>query len=274
MIARNIQLIERNLLLEAIYHRYGYDFREYEESSLNRRLAVAMEKEGIKHVSQFQDRILRDDECMSRFMDTMSINLTAMYRDPEFYLALRRRVMPILETYPYIRLWIAGCSTGEELLSLAILLEEEGLYHRCRIYATDMSDAALQKAKRCIYPLKNVQDFSDNYLKAGGRKQLRDYYTADSSHVIFRNSLMANVTLAQHNLVSDASFNEFHVILCRNVMIYFSMNLQNRVIQLFNDSLIRFGFLGLGMNETLSYSRFENQYTEIEAHTRLYRRKI
>lgn len=269
----NIKQIELQLLLEAIYQRYGYDFRDYAPESLERRVAVAMEKEGVSNLSSYQSKILHDPSSLDRFVGALAIHFTSMYRDPDFYLAFRRKLIPLLRTYAYIRIWVAGCSSGEEIYSLAILMHEEGLYNRCRIYATDIADSVLKAAKDGIYPLSKMKEFTRNYQLAGGEQDFSQYYTAKYVSAIFRKSLLDNVTLAQHNLVSDASFNEFNVIICRNVMIYFNRELQNRVVRLFHDSLCRFGVLGIGLQETMAYTGLEQYYSEIEHNSRIYRRK-
>lgn len=209
---------------------------------------------------------------MERFLLTLSINVTAMFRDPAFFLCFRRRVAPLLKTYPFARIWHAGCSTGEEVYSMAILLQEEGVYDRCRIYATDMNEAVLKKAREGIFPLNTVEQYAANYLKAGGSRVLSDYYTAGYGNAIFRSSLRENVVFSQHNLALDGSFNEFNVILCRNVMIYFTKPLQERVHNLFYESLARFGFLGVGSKETLQFTPHEKEFEQLEPGVKLYRR--
>lgn len=264
--------IEKDLLLEGIYRLYGYDFREYAEESLRRRIKKAMAREGVESVSAFQDMILHDVKCMERFVGNLAIHVTSMFRDPDFYLTFRNRVVPLLRTYPFVRIWIAGCSSGEEVFSTAIVLSESGIYDRCRIYATDISDAVLKRAKEGIFPLNSMKEYTRNYLMAGGEGEFSSYYTAKYDHAIFRPSLLKNVTFAQHNLTSDASFNEFNVIFCRNVMIYFTRTLQERVLKLFDESLCRLGILGLGKKESLKYSASEGLYEELVDAQRLYRR--
>lgn len=265
-------MIEKDLLLEGIHRRYGYDFREYAEESLRRRISMAISKEGVKTISAFQDRILHDAKFFERFVGTLAVHVTSMFRDPEFYLAFRQRVVPQLRTYPFIRIWIAGCSSGEEVYSTAIVLKECGIYDRCRIYATDISDSVLKRAKEGIFPLTSMREYTSNYLKAGGEKEFSSYYTASYDHALFRRSLIENVTFGQHNLTSDASFNEFNVIFCRNVMIYFTRALQERVLKLFDESVCRLGVLGLGSKETLNYSATEGSYEELVKGRRLYRK--
>jgi chemotaxis protein methyltransferase CheR len=202
----------------------------------------------------------------------LTIHTTSMFRDPAFYLVLREQVVSVLRTYPFLRLWVAGCSTGEEVYSLAILLHETGLYPRCRIYATDMNEIVLNKARAGIFHLSVMQEYTRNYLKAGGDRAFTEYYTADSENVVFRSFLRENVVFAAHNLAGDASFNEFHGIFCRNVMIYFNRSLQDRVHKLFHDSLVTFGYLGLGRSESVRFSSWENSYEPVSAKERLYRK--
>ena len=231
-----------------------------------------MRDEDIETISLLQNRLLHDRAWMDRFLYALSVNVSAMFRDPPFYRTFRKEVVPLLRTYPFIRIWLAGVSMGEEVYSLAILLQEEGLYDRCRIYATDINDAVLKKAKEGIYQLELMQTYTNNYIRAGGTRSFSDYYTAAYDRVILKSSLRDNVVFAQHNLASDASFNEFHVILCRNVMIYFNSQLQSQVHHLLHDSLVMFGILGLGSKETIKFSPYEYAYQEIDNTSRLYRR--
>lgn len=269
---QSVEEIELNLLLEGIYRQYGFDFRNYALASLRRRVANFMRKENVSSISLLQDRILHDRTWVERFLYSLSVNVSAMFRDPHFYRAFRKDVVPFLKTYPFIRIWQAGVSMGEEVYSLAILLQEEGIYDRCRIYATDINDAVLKKAKDGIYAIELMQAYTSNYIKAGGLRSFSDYYTAAYDRVILKSSLRENVVFAQHNLASDASFNEFHVILCRNVMIYFNADLQAQVHHLLHDSLVMFGVLGLGAKETMRFSPQEHTYEEIDHAAKLYRR--
>jgi len=264
--------IEKDLFLEAVFRRYGYDFRQYSSASILRRIKAAMNKERLVTISALQGRILRDPECMERFLSVVAVNVTSMFRDPPFYLAFRRRVIPSLRTYPFIRIWVAGCSTGEEVYSVAIILEEEGLYDRARIYATDICPAVLEGAQEGIFPLSKMKDYTSNYLAAGGRNEFSSYYKAQYDSAIFKSSLKQNLTLAQHNLATDASFNEFNVILCRNVMIYFNADLQKQVFQAFHDSLCIYGILGLGNKESLRHCEAANAYEALSKEQRLFRR--
>ena len=264
--------IEIELLLEGMYKHYGFDFRDYAPASLKRRIRECMREEGVLTISGYQDRILHDPACLDRLLTSLSVNVTSMFRDPGFYKTFREKVVPMLRTYPFVRLWHAGCSTGEEVYSMAILLKEEGLYDRCRIYATDMSVEALRRAREAIFPLSAMQEYTLNYMRGGGKRFFSDYYTAQYDNVIFDHSLRSNVVFSEHNLVTDGSFNEFHVILCRNVMIYFNKALQERVHNLIYDSLITFGILGLGNKESLRFTPREDFYEPLDGADRLYRK--
>ncbi|MBV9787748.1 MAG: protein-glutamate O-methyltransferase CheR [Chloroflexi bacterium] len=267
-----LEEIEIQLLLEGVAQHYGYDFRNYALASLKRRIWNTMRAEQAKTVSALQEKVLHQPACMERFLLALTVNVTAMFRDPGFYLAFRTKVVPLLRTYPFIRIWHAGCSTGEEVYSMAILLYEAGLYDRCRIYATDMNTAVLSKAKEGIFPLVKMQEYTGNYLRAGGDQSFSNYYTAAYEHAIFRPWLRDRITFSQHNLATDGSFNEFNVVLCRNVMIYFNKTLQEHVHRLLYESLSMFGVLGLGHAESLKFTPHEQHYTEIVSGERLYRR--
>lgn len=267
-----LEAIEIQLLLEALFRYYGFDFRDYALASLKRRIWNSVRAERLASVSGLQEKVLHDPACLERFILGLAVHVTAMFRNPSFYLAFRQNVVPLLRTYPFIRIWHAGCSTGEEVYSMAILLHEEGLYHRCRIYATDMSEAVLKKAKTGIYSLDQMQDYTQNYLQAGGKRSFSEYYTAAYDSAIFRSSLKENVIFSPHNLATDGSFNEFNVILCRNVLIYFNQSLQERVHKLLYESLIRFGILGLGRQESLKFTPHEQHYEALEKREKLYRR--
>lgn len=264
--------IEIQLLLEGVYRHYGFDFRDYAIASLRRRIWNAVRAEKLTTISALQEKVLHDPTCMERFLLGLSVNVTAMFRDPGFYAAFRSQVVPILRTYPFIRIWHAGCSTGEEVYSMAILLFEEGLYDRCRIYATDMNESVLQQAKAGIFSLDLMQEYTQLYLQAGGQKSFSEYYTAAYNNAIFRSFLKQNVIFSHHNLVTDASFNEFNVILCRNVLIYFNQALQEQVHKLLYESLRMFGMLGLGRQETLKLTPYEHCYEELNGQEKLYRR--
>jgi chemotaxis protein methyltransferase CheR len=268
----DLEEIEISLLTEGIYRHYGFDFRDYSMPSLRRRIWKRIYAEGLTTVAGLIEKVLHDPASMERLLLDLSINTTAMFRDPTFYLTFRRKVVPMLRTYPFVRIWHAGCSTGEEVYSMAILLQEEGLYERCRIYATDINEAVLQKAKAGIFPLATMQENTSNYIAAGGAGTFSDYYTARYDHAIFRPSLRENVIFAQHNLVTDASFNHFNVIFCRNVLIYFNNALQDRVQDLFLQSMEMFGILGLGKKESIKFTTVADHYDVIDLDERLYRR--
>jgi chemotaxis protein methyltransferase CheR len=268
----HLEDIEVGLLLEGLYQAHGFDFREYSRASIKRRILEMMRAEKLGTVSAFQNRILHDAACLDRFLLGVSVHATAMFRDPSFYLTFRKKVVPLLKTYPTVQIWVAGCSTGEEVYSLAILLREENLYGRCRIYATDISQAVLRKARDGIFPLAAMRDYTNNYHQAGGASDFSDYYTAQYDSVIFSSALKSNVVFSEHNLATDGSFNEFQVILCRNVMIYFNRDLQARVHNLLYDSLSMFGVFGLGNKESLKFTPRAAFYEHLNDKDKLYRK--
>jgi len=267
-----LEQIEIELLLEGIYQQYGFDFRSYAYASIRRRLWKRIEAEGLSTISGLQDQVLHNPSMMEKLLLDLSINVTSMFRDPSFYRVFREQVVPTLRTYPFIRIWHAGCATGEEVYSMAILLEEEGLYERSRIYATDINEVVLQKAKSGIFPLDRMQEYTENYIAAGGKRAFSDYYTARYGGALFSPGLTKNVVFSQHNLVTDRSFSEFNVILCRNVLIYFDKTLQSRVLTLFYDSLAMFGVLALGSKESLRFSPYEECYEQINGPEKIYRK--
>lgn len=267
-----LERIEIELLLEGVFRHYGYDFRSYAFASIRRRLWKRVEAEGLTSMSELQALVLHDTSAMQRLLLDLSVSVTAMFRDPGFYHVFRNQVIPLLRTYPFIRIWHAGCSTGEEVYSTAIVLEEEGLLDRARIYATDLNDAVLQQARAGIFPLNSMQEYTENYIRAGGTRSFSEYYTAKYDGALFSPALTRNVVFSQHNLVTDRSFSEFNVIFCRNVLIYFDRNLQHRVHTLFYESLIMFGVLALGSKESLRFSQYENCYEKLDARERLYRK--
>ena len=267
-----LEEIELALLLEGAYRRYGFDFREYAPASLRRRVWRRVHAEGLETISGLTEKLLHDSATMERLLLDLSINVTAMFRDPSFYVAFRRKVVPLLRTYPYTRIWVAGCSTGEEVYSLAILLQEEGVYERARIYATDINESVLDRARAGVFPLEKMQEYTQNYIRGGGTRAFSEYYVAAYDGAQFQRSLVENVVFAQHNLVSDRSFNEFHVIVCRNVMIYFDKSLQDHVHELFHDSLINFGILALGHKESIRFSPYEQRYEDLDESEKLYRK--
>jgi chemotaxis protein methyltransferase CheR len=267
-----LEEIELELLLEGIYRRYGFDFREYAPASLRRRVRRRMQGEHVGSISALQELVLHDPAVMERLLLDLSINVTAMFRDPSFFLSLRENVVPLLRTYPFARIWVAGCSSGEEVYSLAILLDEEGLAERVRIYATDINEAVLEQARLGVFPLDKMREYTQNYIRAGGTQAFSEYYVARYDGAQFSRSLVENVVFAQHNLASDAAFNEFHVIVCRNVMIYFDKSLQEHVHRLFHESLARLGVLALGQKETIRFSPHEESYEVLDADEKLYRK--
>jgi len=267
-----LEQLEIALLLEGIYRRYGFDFREYAPASLKRRLWRRVYAERLTTVAGLIERVLHDPACMERLLLDLSINVTAMFRDPAFYRAVREKVVPLLRTYPFTRIWHAGCSTGEEVLSFAILLEEEGLYERTRIYATDINETVLERARSGVFPLERMQLYTENYIRSGGQRAFSEYYSTGYEAARFRQSLLDNVVFAQHNLVSDTSFNEFNLIVCRNVMIYFDRSLQNTVHELFHQSLVTFGVLALGNKESISFTPHAGAYEALDAEEKLYRK--
>ncbi|WP_078378811.1 CheR family methyltransferase [Sutcliffiella halmapala] len=245
------QAIELELFLTAIYRLSGFDFRKYMQSSILRRVENRLRLEGLSNMSQLTEKIIHHDSYLKKVLDDFSINVTEMFRDPSFFLTFRKKVIPKLRELPEIRIWHAGCSSGEEAYSMAILLEEEGLGHKAKIYATDMNEKILEKAEKGIISFSKMQAYTTNYIQAGGKNSFSEYYHTDHQFAYFKEELLKRIIFAQHNLVTDRSFNEFHVIICRNVLIYFNMDLQNSVLRLFQESLSTDGFLGLGSKEAL-----------------------
>jgi chemotaxis protein methyltransferase CheR len=268
-----VEQIELTLLLEGIFQRWGYDFRGYSRASLRRRVGEFMGREGLARIGDLTARVLHEEPLFQALVQQFSVPVTEMFRDPAVYLALRREVVPYLRTYPFIKVWHAGCATGEEVYSLAILLEEEGLYDRCTIYATDLNEAALDRARAGVYPVASVQEFTENYQRAGGLRSFGEWYQAGYDRVVLPASLRRNVTFARHNLATDHVFSEVHLVLCRNVLIYFDRALQDRAIGLFEESLVHDGFLCLGSKETLAFSARREAFCELDQACRIYRRR-
>jgi chemotaxis protein methyltransferase CheR len=268
----SLEEIEIQLLLEGIRLTYGYDFREYALRPLRRSIVAAMQAEGVPTISAYQDRILHDATCMQRFLGMVGVSVTSMFREVELTNALRDEVIPVLRTYPSVRVWMVGCATGEEVYSLAILLEEEGVLRHARIYATDLNEDTLAVARMGAYPLDRMRSYEEAYRRAGGRLALSDYYSVSGRSARFSRSLQSNVTWARHNLVSDASFNEFHLIVCANVLIYFRPALQERAHRLFYDSLVRSGYLALGKGESLVFSPGSSRYEQVRDGVSLFRK--
>ena len=269
----SLEDIELELLCEGIYKHYGFDFRNYARSSLGRRTQNLMKLEGVNTVSALQNLILHNSAAMERFLLNLSINVTSMFRNPHMYTTFRDKVIPILRTYPSIRIWHAGCASGEEVYSLAILMEEEHLAEKTKIYATDINEELIKSAKAGIYPLSAMKEFSENYMAAGGKRAFSEYYHAKYDNAIFDSRLRERIIFSKHNLVSDGSFNEFNVIFCRNVLIYFNETLQTHVHTLLHQSLCRFGVLVLGSNETTQFSSIAKHYKIMDDEGSVFQRR-
>ncbi|MCR6638602.1 MAG: protein-glutamate O-methyltransferase CheR [Sporocytophaga sp.] len=259
-------------LLTGILQHYSYDFAGYSKASMKRRISRFLINKNLETLRELKFKILADTEYFEFFLEEVTVNVTEMFRDPSFYLSLRKNVVPYLKTYPYVRIWDAGCSTGEETYSLAMLLKEEAILTKSRIYATDINGKVLQTAKEGIYPISCMQEYSRNYLRAGGLYSLSDYYHAKYNRAIMDAELSKNFLFSIHNLVHDGSFNEFNLIVCRNVLIYFQKELQEKVLELFMDSLPVFGFLALGNKESLRFSKIEKYFQVIDHKEKIYRR--
>lgn len=269
-----IENVEINLLLEAMFQRYGYDFRLYARASVERRIRLFLASSGCTTISDLIPRVLRDDGFFSELVQSFSVATTEMFRDPFVYRVIRDEVVPLLKTWPHIKVWHAGCATGEEVYSLAILLLEEGLSDRLTIYATDFNDAVLAKAKEGVYEIDRIREFTKAYQEAGGKMSLSDYYHARYDAAVFDPSLRKHITFANHNLTVDRVFGEMHLVLCRNVLIYFNKDLQSRALQLFAESLAHGGFLCLGTKEDVQFSEVASQFEEIDRKARIYKRVI
>lgn len=269
----NREDLELDLLIEAIYRYYGYDFRNYSKASIKRRVLHHLSKSQEKEIGDLIPAVLRNRERFQQLFFDISITVTEMFRDPWFYRALREQVFPFLRTYPFINIWHAGCATGEEVYSLAIVLKEENLYNRARIYATDFNDMALEKAKTRIYPLERIKEYSQQYIQAGGKSSLADYYHSQYDSIILTPELQQNITFANHNLATDGPFAEMHLILCRNVLIYFERDLQNKVLKTFQESLCYNGFLCLGSKESLQFSTVAPTFSELNIQAKIYQNK-
>jgi chemotaxis protein methyltransferase CheR len=272
-VADPIEDLEVELLLEALFQRYHYDFRHYARASIKRRLQQARTQLGFKTTSAIQDRLLHDPAMLPRLLDFLTVQVSEMFRDPSYFQALREKVLPHLGTYPSLKVWIAGSSTGEEVYSLAILFKEEGLYDRTIFYATDINPEALAAAEAGVYALDRIRKFTENHQKSGGKSSLSDYYTAAYGRAAFDKGLRNRVVFSDHSLVTDAVFAEMHLISCRNVMIYFDRPLQDRAIGLFHDSLTRKGFLGLGSKESLRFSAHAKAFSEFVGPEKIYQRR-
>ncbi len=268
-----IENIELELLLQALFLQYGYDFRDYSRAHVKRRVKHRMVQEGVKSISELQDNVLHDRSTFERLVRSLSINVTEMFRNPGFYKSVREKVIPALKTYPYLKIWHAGCATGEEVYSFAIMLKEEGLLERTQIYATDFNPDVIQQARKGIFPIRNIKEYTANYQKAGGKESFSDYYHANDELVIFDKNLKKNILFAEHNLVTDGVFAEVNMVVCRNVLIYFNRNLQNAVLKMLHESLITGGFLALGTKESLMFSGEEKKYKAIDVRQKIFKKK-
>ena len=268
----NNEDIETHLFLEAIKMKYGYNFSEYSRAHIKRRIKNRLGKSGINNILELTHKVLEDETFFRDVLLDFSINVTEMFRDSQFFKYIRESIIPVLESYPQIKIWHAGCSSGEEVYSMAILLKESGLYDRCQIYATDFNGRIIEKAKSGIYSLEAMKEYTKNYILAGGTHSFSDYYIAKYDNAILELDLKKRITFAEHNLVTDGSFGEMNLIICRNVMIYFDRNLQNRVNNLFSDSLIKGGYLCLGSKETLSFSDVIDKFDTVSEEFKIYRK--
>lgn len=270
--AAAIDDVEIGLLVEAIYHTYHYDFRHYARASLRRRLAAALLHFDCRTLSELQGRLLRDAEVFSALLEYLTVQVSDMFRDPSYFRSLREKVMPLLRTYPSLKIWIAGCSSGEEAYSMAILLREEGLLERSLIYATDINPAALRRAEAGVYDAARAPDFTRNHRLSGGRSSLSDYYSAAYGRVILDKSLRRHIVFSDHSLATDSVFAEVQLVSCRNVLIYFDRELQSRALDLFHEALCRRGFLGIGLRESLRFSSHADAFVELAREDRIYQK--
>lgn len=264
--------MELHLVLDDLMNLYGYDFTNYSRASLKRRVARLIAHDRFLSFAEFRYKLIEDKEYFRRFIEHVTVNVTEMFRDASFYKTLQQEVLPVLATFPLIRIWHAGCSTGEEVYSMAILLHEANLLNRSLLYATDINPTVLEKVRDGMFPLGQMKQYSDNYIQAGGKNTFSSYYTAQYNTVKFQEFLGRRIVLATHNLVSDGSFNEFQLIMCRNVMIYFDKPLQDRALKLFYDSLEMLGFLALGAKETLKFTEISNKFEQIKGKEKIWRK--
>ncbi len=265
--------IEIRLLLEAIYLKYGYDFRDYMQAHIRRRVRHRLKDSGMSSISEMQHRVLTDPDFFGTLLLDFSINVTEIFRDPAFYGTIREEVVPMLKTYPFVKIWHAGCATGEEVYSMAILLREEEIYEKTQIYATDFNETVVRKARQGIYPIGQMKTYTKNYQRAGGRRSFAEYYTARYDAVIFDPALREQIIFADHNLVTDSVFGEMQMILCRNVLIYFNRDLQRRVFRLLYDSLVPGGFLCLGSKESLAYSGLADRFEPVSEKEKIFKKQ-
>lgn len=266
--------IELQLLLEAIFLRYGYDFRNYSKAHIKRRVLHRLSLSSLSSVTELQNKVLRDREFFKCILDDLSINVTEMFRDPNFYRSLRENIAPKLRTYAYFKIWHAGCATGEEVYSLAILLQEEGLLDRCQVYATDFNQKVLEIAKEGVYQKSEIEQFENNYQLSGGKKKLSDYYKSMYGSVMFNKELSNRIVFADHNLVTDSVFADVNLILCRNVLIYFEKDLQEKVLGLFHESLVPSGILCLGTKESIKFTKYEKLFEEVDIQQKIFKKRI
>ncbi|MCW5589737.1 MAG: protein-glutamate O-methyltransferase CheR [Legionellales bacterium] len=272
MLKNNIEQIEIDLIIKGIHARWGYNFTHYSQASLRRRLEYMREEAGFSRLTELLDRVLHDEDFFDFFLRSMSITVTEMFRDPPFYLALREKVIPLLKTFPFIKIWHAGCATGEEVYSMAILLHEENFLDRARIYATDFNKNSLAIAEKGVYPIAKMTEYNNNYQKTHSSKQLSSYYSSAYDLAKIKDFLKERITFSYHNLVTDGVFGEMNLIICRNVLIYFDKILQNRVLNLFTESLRYGGFLCLGSKESLNFTDVNKKYSPIESRQKIYRK--
>lgn len=272
MIEREVQDNEIEVLLEDVLERYGYDFTDYSRASLKRRINRLYSLDQFPGFTEFRYRVRTDPEYFRRFVEEITVNVTDMFRDPLFYKVIREQVIPVIATHPLIRIWHAGCSTGEEVYSLAILLKEAGVLEKSMLYATDLNPGVLETIRKGIYPLRLLKQYSENYILSGGKHDFSKYYTAKYDWAKFDEQLAKRMIISTHNLVSDGSFNEFQLIFCRNVLIYFDKELQNKALSLFDESLEMLGFLALGAKENLKFSTIAPKYRQLENKEKIWRK--
>lgn len=260
-------------VLDIINQYYGYDFHDYATASIKRRVLRCMEMSNIRNAYDLKYRLVNDREYFNWFLESITVNVTEMFRDPEFYKELRQKIFPKLATYPVIKIWHAGCATGEEVYSMAIMLHEEGLLDRTKIYATDVNPLNIDKARKGIMPLQQMKSYTQNYINAGGKAEFAGYYTARYNNAIIRKELKKNILFSQHNLVTDQAFNEFQLVCCRNVLIYFNKALQNKAVNLFYDSLSPLGYIALGTKESLLFTELRDKFDVVSAANKIYKKK-
>nr|WP_221902315.1 CheR family methyltransferase [Croceicoccus marinus] len=273
VMVESIEDIEIQLLLDAVYRHYHYDFRHYARASIKRRLLQARAQWGFESISDMQSAVLHDETILPQLLNFLTVQVSEMFRDPSYFRALREKVVPHLRTYPSLKVWVAGCSNGEELYSLSILFAEEGLADRTIFYATDINPSALRAAQAGVYPLDRIRLFTENHQLSGGHTSLSDHYTANYDLAVFDKTLRERTVFSDHSLVTDAAFGEMHLVSCRNVLIYFDNELQDRVVKLFSDSLVRGGFLGIGSKESLRFSAHADLFSDFVREEKIYRRK-